>query len=70
MKVENRKLTPSAGMMLTQAADIDIESRIVSDCVHLAVNDTPESWREITIEEAASISIKQNEIFNGKEVEP
>ena len=69
MKVENRKLTPSAGMMLTQAADIDIESRIVSDCVHLAVNDTPESWREITIEEDASISVKQNEIFNGKEVE-
>ena len=55
MKVENRKLTPSAGMMLTQAADIDIESRIVSDCVHLAVNDSPESWREITIEEAEEI---------------
>lgn len=70
MKVENQKLTPSAGMMLTQATDIAIESRIVTDCVRLAVNDTPENWREITFQEAAAIRAKQEEIFNGKEVEP
>lgn len=57
--------------MLTQAADIDIESRIVSDCVHLAVNDTPESWREITIEEADAIrAAQESTIKTGEEVQP
>lgn len=57
--------------MLTQAADIDIESRIVSDCVHLAVNDTPESWREITIVEAEAIRSAQAAILKaGEEVQP
>lgn len=70
MKQIDNILTPDEGMMLTQAAEVEIESRIVTDCVCLAVNDSPENWREITAEDAAGIRAAQDEIFNGKEVEP
>ena len=70
MKQIDNLLTPDEGMMLTQAADVSVESRIVTDRVYLAVNDSPDNWREITADEAAAIRAKQDEIFNGKEVEP
>ena len=69
MKQIDNLLTPDEGMMLTLAADVPVESRIVTDRVYLAVNDSPDNWREITADEAAAIRAKQDEIFNGKEVE-
>ena len=47
------KLTPSEGMWLNKGD-------IVSDCVYLGINDSPDNWREITDEEATQIR-KANE---------
>lgn len=52
-------LTAAEGMMLTQATDIDINSRIVTDRVYLAVNDDAARWREITMAEAEDIRAEQ-----------
>lgn len=70
MKQTDNILTPDDGMMLTQAAEVPIESRIVTNRVCLAVNDSPDNWREITAEEAEAIRAAQDEIFNRKEVTP
>ena len=70
MKQIDNLLAPDQGMMLTQAAEVGIESRIVTKCVCLAVNDSPDNWREITEEEADTISAEQAELFKRKEVQP
>lgn len=41
-----RCLTPSEGMWLTQA--YETENRVFSDGVYLAVNESPDNWREAT----------------------
>ncbi|MDE5800321.1 MAG: hypothetical protein K2H74_04795 [Paramuribaculum sp.] len=63
MKQIDNLLTPDEGMMFTQAADVPIESRIVTDRVYLAVNDSADNWLEITNEEAASIRFEQEAII-------
>lgn len=56
-----RILNADEGMMLTQADEnIEIRNRIISDRVYLADTDTPESWKEITREEADRIEAEQN----------
>lgn len=70
MKQTDNILTPDEGMMLTQAAEVEIKSRIVTNRVCLAVNDSPYNWREITAEDAKAIRAAQDEIFNRKEVAP
>lgn len=47
--VNLRKLTPKAGMWLTQA--YETENRVFSDGVYLAVSESPENWREANEEE-------------------
>lgn len=47
------------GNFLTQASDVDIQNRIITDKVFLAVNDTPENWMEITAEDAKVIKEEQ-----------
>lgn len=54
-----RVLTTAGGMMLTQAGDVDMRDRIVTDRVYLAVNDDAGRWREITMAEADSIRAEQ-----------
>jgi hypothetical protein len=41
------KLEASDGMMLTNGD-------VISACVYLGLNDSPDNWHEITIEEAAA----------------
>lgn len=53
--VELRTLTPAAGCFLTQAGDVPVQERVVSENVYLAVNDEPENWREIPAAEAEAI---------------
>ena len=60
-------LQPSEGYTLTQSADVKISERILSKKVFLAVNDTPENWKEITDEEAENIRIQQEELAKEKE---
>lgn len=60
-------LQPSEGYTLTQSADVKIPERILSKKVFLAVNDSPENWKEITDEEAENIRIQQEELAKEKE---
>lgn len=58
------ELTPSDGHKLTQEADVDLANRVVSSKVYLAVNDSPDNWREITDAEAEEIErMKEKDIF-------
>lgn len=56
-----RVLTASEGCFLTQANLESAENAILSTEVYLAVNDSPENWKEITEEEAQIIIEKQKE---------
>lgn len=47
--VNLRKLTPKAGMWLTQA--YETENRVFSDGVYLAVSESPDNWRDATEQE-------------------
>lgn len=48
-QVTLRRLTPTEGMWLTQMSKTD--ARIFSQEIYLAVNDSPENWREATEQE-------------------
>lgn len=60
-------LQPSEGYTLTQSADVKIAERILSKKVFLAINDSPDNWKEITDEEAENIRIQQEELAKEKE---
>lgn len=65
MKQENyitRVLVADDNHHLTQAADVDIMDRVITDKVFLSVNDAPENWREISDEEAQLIIAEQQTI--------
>lgn len=51
-----RVIQPSEGYTLTQNADVELVDRILSKKVYLAVNDSPENWKEITDAEAQKIA--------------
>lgn len=63
-EIKVRVLIPSKGYMLTQAQEVEIQNRVVSDKVYLAVTDEPSNWKEITIAEAESIIAEQERIAN------
>jgi len=50
-----RVLIPEEGHYITQAEEVDIEQRIFSKEIFLAVNDSPANWKEITEDEADMI---------------
>lgn len=62
-----RVLIPELGYKLTQANEVEIENRIISDKIYLAVNDDAENWIEITNEEADAIVAEQEKIAKEKE---
>jgi hypothetical protein len=61
-EIKVRVLIPSKGYMLTQAQDVEIQNRVISDKVFLAVTDEPSNWKEITIEEADAIKAEQERL--------
>ena len=61
-------LKASEGYMLTQA-NISIESAIITDKVYLAVLDSPDNWKEITVEEANALKQQQEELLKQREKE-
>ena len=63
-EIKVRVLIPSKGYMLTQAFEVDIQNRVVSEKVYLAVTDEPSNWKEITIAEADEIKAEQERIAN------
>ena len=62
-----RVLTPSNGYKLTQANDVEITNRIISDMVFLAATDAPENWKEITDAEAEEIKKQQADLAKANE---
>lgn len=59
-EIKVRVLRPSEGHKLTQAAEVAIEERVISDRVFLGVNDCPENWKEITDAEAEEVKARQD----------
>ena len=49
---------------LTQAQEIEIQNRIFSKKVFLAVNDTVDNWKEISEEEYAAFQLELEEYNN------
>ena len=59
-QVELRILTPAEGHFITQADDVPANERVISDKVYLAVNDSPDNWREINATEAEQSMAEQS----------
>lgn len=59
-------LEPSEGW-LTQSQDVEIQDRILSKKVFLAITDSIENWKEITDIEAEEIRIAQEEYAKAQE---
>ena len=68
-KYEVKVIIPSNGHTLTQANEVNIEDRILSKKVYLAINDSPSNWKEITDDEALIIEGEQEKIRIEKEKE-
>ena len=57
-----RTLTPiTEGNYLTQVSLINENERIFSDKIYLAVNDSPESWMEVTPDYKAQWEVEHKE---------
>lgn len=61
-------LIPREGFKLTQANDVQLEQRVFSEKVFLAVNDSPDNWMEIADEEAQVIINQQEELNKNEEL--
>ena len=55
-------LKPNAGCVLTQSADVELQTRVFSQEIWLAATDAPENWKDITIEEAEALKQQQEEL--------
>ena len=59
-------LKPNAGCVLTQSADVELQTRVFSEEIWLAATDAPENWKDITIEEAEALKQQQEELSNSQ----
>ena len=57
-------LKPNSGCALTQSADVDLQNRVFSEEIWLAATDSPENWKDISIEEAEALKKQQEELAN------
>ena len=55
-------LQPSEGYTLTQSKDVEVQDRILSKKIFLAVNDSPDNYKEITDKEAEAIIAEQERL--------
>ena len=55
-------IEPSEGYTLTQFADVEVKDRILSKKIFLAVNDSPDNYKEITDKEADEIRVEQDRL--------
>ena len=62
-------LKPNNGCLLTQSADVELQNRVFSDEIWLATTDSPENWKDITIEEAEALKKQQEELANSQPTE-
>lgn len=61
-EIKVRVIKPTEGYLLTQANDVEIQNRVFSDKVFLAVTDSVDNWKEISIEEADAIKAEQERL--------
>ena len=61
-------LQPSEGYTLTQSADVEVADRILSKKIFLAVNDSPDNYKEITDQEADDIRSEQERLAEEERV--
>lgn len=61
-EIKVRVIKPSEGYKLTQAGEVEIEDRVISNLVYLAANDSADNWKEITDAEADEIVKQQKEV--------
>ena len=62
-------LKPNAGCLLTQSADVELQNRVFSEEIWLAATDSPENWKDISIEEAEALKRQQEELANSQPTE-
>lgn len=55
-------IEPSEGYTLTQSKEVEVQDRILSKKIFLAVNDSPDNWKEITDAEAEAIKAEQERL--------
>ena len=55
-------IEPSEGYTLTQSKEVEVRDRILSKKIFLAVNDSPDNWKEITDAEAEAIKAEQERL--------
>ena len=66
-QVNVRILKPNAGCLLTQSADVELPNRVFSEEIWLASNDSPNNWKDISIEEAEKIKKQQEELISNEQ---
>ena len=62
-------LKPNAGCVLTQSAEVDLQNRVFSEEIWLAATDSPDNWKDISIEEAEALKQQQEQISNTQPTE-
>ena len=55
-------IEPSEGYTLTQSKEVEVQDRILSKKIFLAVNDSPDNYKEITDKEADEIRAEQERL--------
>ena len=61
-------LNPNAGCVLTQSAEVELQNRVFSEEIWLAATDSPENWKDISIEEAEAIKKQQEELIAKEQI--
>lgn len=62
-------LKPNEGCVLTQSEDVELQNRVFSEEIWLAATDSPENWKDISIEEAEQLKQQQEELANSQPTE-
>ena len=62
-------LKPNEGCVLTQSAEVELQNRVFSDEIWLAATDSPDNWKDISIEEAEALKEQQEELANTQPTE-
>lgn len=66
-QVDVRILKPNNGCLLTQSADVELQNRVFSEEIWLASTDSPDNWKDISIEEAEQIKKKQEGLIDNEQ---
>lgn len=66
-QVNVRILKPNTGCLLTQSADVELQNRVFSEEIWLSTTDSPNNWKDISIEDAEQIKKQQEELISNEQ---